>query len=259
MIAERLRLLRCERKISKRELVSSLPINYSTYANYESGFREPNSDVLQLIARHFDVSVDYILGASDNRKKADDVAVLNEHEHEHIQQYRRLDVHGREMVDMVLQKQIERVNLLIMERRSGDGQDTRIELPVYQQRDTVGLGCYIGNDVCNQFELMRFMSTAVSQKADFCVLVEGDSMEPKIFDNDIVFVKAMPRIEPDNIGLFMYEGEPYCKRLRVDYKNGSIYLESLNKAVSPMLIAKPEKLRTIGLVIGIAERSEDIR
>ena len=67
MIAKRLTALRAETGLSKRELVSLLPLNYSTYAKYELGFREPNSDVLQMLAKHFGVSVDFLLGVSEVR------------------------------------------------------------------------------------------------------------------------------------------------------------------------------------------------
>jgi repressor LexA len=78
-------------------------------------------------------------------------------------------------------------------------------------------------------------------------------MEPKINDGDIVFVKAVPKVEPDNVGIFVYDGEAYCKRLRIDQTKGVVILESLNKAFAPKKITQPESLRTVGLVIGIAE------
>ena len=257
MIAERLRGLRREKGLSKRELVSMLPLNYSTYANYESGFREPNSEVLQTLARHFCVSIDYLLGVSENRRKADEIAILNEVEHEHITGYRQLDTHGREMVDVVLQKELERINFLSVRAKAVHQSKTVDEewimLPVYQQKVSAGLGNYLNDDSNDDFEMMRFVTTPVSQKADFCIRVRGDSMEPKICDSAIVFVKAMPKVDPDNVGIFIYEGEAYCKRLRVDHKKGTIYLESLNKSYAPKNIASPENLRTVGLVIGIAE------
>ena len=64
MIADRLKVLRTELNLSKRELVSVLRMNYSTYASYEYGLREPNSNVLLKLAEHFDVSVDYLLDIS---------------------------------------------------------------------------------------------------------------------------------------------------------------------------------------------------
>lgn len=109
MISERLKTLRHEQKIKKSKLVSQLPLNYSTYANYESGIREPNAETLQLLARHFGVSVDYLVGASEVRRKAEDISALTEDEHRHIAEYRKLDTHGRELVDIVINKELERV------------------------------------------------------------------------------------------------------------------------------------------------------
>ena len=253
MISERLRTLRREKNISKRELVSKLPLNYSTYANYESGFREPNSEVLQMLAKHFGVSIDYLLGVSDNRKTADEVAVLTDDEHEHIIQYRQLDTHGRTLVNIVLQKECERVNF-INPLYQGRSDDQWVRLPVYQQKMAARLDSYLGEEGDAAYELMRFVLTPVSQKADFCILIQGDSMEPKICDEDIVFVKSMPKIDPDNVGIFVYDGESYCKRLRVDSLKERIFLESINRSFAPKEITQPENLRTIGLVIGIAER-----
>jgi phage repressor protein C with HTH and peptisase S24 domain len=256
IIGERLRTLRREKGLSKRELVAMLPLNYSTYANYESGFREPNSEVLQMLARYFNVSIDYIIGITENRKKADEIAVLTDSEHEHVQRYRSLDEHGREIVDTILHMECERVNFP-NERPIPDHKQVIdqqwVTLRVYNQRASAGLGNYLSEDSDNDYEMMRFVSTSVSLKADFCVRIKGDSMEPKLCDGNIVFIKAMPQIDPDGVGIFTYEGESYCKRLRIDQKKGAIFLESLNKSYAPKYIQHPDNLRTVGLVIGIAE------
>ncbi|MCL1846091.1 MAG: helix-turn-helix domain-containing protein [Defluviitaleaceae bacterium] len=252
MIADRLRALRKEHGLSKRALVSKLPLNYSTYANYESGFREPNSEVLQILAKHFGVSLDYLLGVSENRRKADEIAITNEKEDDHIKKYRQLDTHGREVVDIILEKEMERVSFLSTRNDAVKNIDDKwILLKVYTQRVSAELATYL-KDV-NDYEEMRFVATQVSERADFCVRIESDSMEPKICDGDIVFVKIVPKVEPDNVGIFVYDGETHCKRLRIDHHRGTVTLESLNKAFAPKQIARPENLHTVGLVIGIAE------
>jgi len=256
VIAERLRLLRREKSMSKRDLVSRLPLNYSTYANYESGFREPNSEVLQLLARYYNVSLDYLLGVSENRKKAEEIAILNEDENDHIMKYRQLDNHGREVVDIILQKEVERVSFLttrIETVKKPLVDDRWIVLKVYNQRASAGLGSYLSDDSDSDYEEMHFAANQVSERADFCVRIKGESMEPKINDGDIVFVKAVPKVDPDNVGIFVYDGEAYCKRLRIDQTKGAVILESLNKSFAPKHITQPDALRTVGLVIGIAE------
>lgn len=252
MIAERLKTLRHELRVSKRELVKNLPINYSTYANYESGFREPNSETLQVLARYFGVSLDYLLGVSNNRKKAEEVAVLTDDEADHIAKYRRLDTHGCELVNLVIEKELERLSYIkpIYDTVEKDW----VLLNVYHQKASAGLGNYLGDDSDTDYEEMRFTATNVSKRADFCIRIKGESMEPKICDGDIVFVKAVPKVDIDSVGIFMYEGEAFCKRLRLNQKKGTLYLESLNRAFASKIITNPEGLRTIGLVIGIAEK-----
>ena len=253
MIAERLRMLRKGMGATKRELVAKIPINYSTYANYESGFREPNSEVLQILATHFGVSLDYLLGMSDNPKKADEVAILNEDEHNHIISYRRLDGHGREMVDLVLRKEEERVIAGSAAQGVVNPSDGRwVVLQVYQQRASAGLGNYLGDYSDSDFETIHFEPNAISSKADFGVRLTGDSMEPKYKDNDIVYVRSTPHLDSGQVGIFIYGGEAYCKKLKIDRRKGRIFLESFNVRYVPKLISQPNQLRTVGLVLGVA-------
>ena len=257
MIAERLRTLRMEKGQSKRDLVAQLPLNYSTYANYESGFREPNSEVLTLLAVHFGVSIDYLLGFSENKRKADDVAILSESEHELVVKYRLLDFHGKEVVDVVLMKEYERHNFMNETARFDKfpAMDGRwVTHRVYRQSSCSKLSNYFLGDTELGFETMRFATTHVSEGADFCVRIENDSMEPKIMSGDIVFVKSVPRVQPESVGVFVYKNDTHCSRLRVEQKTRTLQLVPISKKSHAVKIINQDEFRTIGLVIGIAER-----
>lgn len=75
-IADKLLSLREKEGLTKKALVDKLGIKYSTYANYESGAREPNSEMLKLIATYYDVSIDYILGLDNVDKKVINVSSI---------------------------------------------------------------------------------------------------------------------------------------------------------------------------------------
>ncbi len=62
---ERLRQLRKSRNISQQKLGAYLNYGYTAIANYESGRNEPSFDTLMKIATFFDVTVDYLIGLSD--------------------------------------------------------------------------------------------------------------------------------------------------------------------------------------------------
>ena len=247
MLSERLRQLRKEAGYTKRALLKHMPLNYSTYANYESGIREPNFKVLQTIAKFYDVSMDYILGATDDPSK------LTDKECDYIKRYRILDAHGRRLVDFVLKVESERIALGSQKRKSQKREQNCIALQVFNQRASAGLGNYLDDYSDSDFEVLSFLSNPVSIKADFGVRLQGDSMKPKYKDNDVVCVKSVPRIDPEQIGIFIYGGEAYCKRLKIDRHKCEIYLESLNKKYAPKLISQPDQLKTVGLVLGVAE------
>lgn len=63
----RIKSLREEQQKSKAQIARELNMPYTTYVNYENEAREPNSEVLIQIANYFKVSVDYLIGRTENR------------------------------------------------------------------------------------------------------------------------------------------------------------------------------------------------
>lgn len=63
----RLKELRKEKGISQLKLAMDLSANQNTISRYETGEREADYEMLIKIADYFNVSVDYLLGRTDNR------------------------------------------------------------------------------------------------------------------------------------------------------------------------------------------------
>lgn len=66
MIDTRIKALREKENISQKELAKNLGVSSSTIAMYETGKRNPDSDMLKRIGDYFNVSVDYLLGRTDS-------------------------------------------------------------------------------------------------------------------------------------------------------------------------------------------------
>jgi transcriptional regulator with XRE-family HTH domain len=66
-LGERLAALRKEKGLSQAELAKLLNIGQSTIAMYERNRRTPDPATLKRLADFFDVSVDYLLGRTNNR------------------------------------------------------------------------------------------------------------------------------------------------------------------------------------------------
>lgn len=67
VFSQRLHDLRVERGITQKELADRLSLGRSTVAGYEVKGKQPDNARLCLLADFFGVSVDYLLGHTDNR------------------------------------------------------------------------------------------------------------------------------------------------------------------------------------------------
>lgn len=73
VIGERIKSLRKEKGLLQRELAKNLGMTQQTISLYESGHREPDWKTLNKIAEYFNVSVDFLLGNTDEPRSADKV------------------------------------------------------------------------------------------------------------------------------------------------------------------------------------------
>ena len=64
----RLKELRKKKGISQLKLATDLNTTQNTISRYETGEREPGIDELIKIADYFNVSVDYLIGRTENPK-----------------------------------------------------------------------------------------------------------------------------------------------------------------------------------------------
>ena len=68
-VGTRIAELRNNAHMSQFQLAKVLKIGTSTLGMYETNKREPSPKVLKRIADHFNVSIDYLLGRSNNKKE----------------------------------------------------------------------------------------------------------------------------------------------------------------------------------------------
>jgi len=68
MIGRRIKHLRKEMNLLQKDLAEKLNLTQQTISLYESEKRQPDYETLQKIANFFNVSVDYLLGRTDEKK-----------------------------------------------------------------------------------------------------------------------------------------------------------------------------------------------
>lgn len=242
MIGEKLKEIRESMNMNKKEFAQYLGLKYTTYNGYETEAREPASDFLILISEKFDVSIDYLLGLKSNSEILHSYQ-LRSGEYEYIKKYRSLDSFGQETVNMILDRELKRIEM--MDNSATNKSDGKIIRPTrfmayYQKLASAGTGEYIFDDI--PIDTIEVPLDEISEKADFVIGVNGKSMEPTFYDGDKVFVERCQIIETGKIGVFMVNNECVIKEA------GETGLISHNKNYKT--IPGNESIQCIGKVLG---------
>ena len=76
-IGERIKLLRKENNYTQEQFGDIFGLVKSTVSLYESGKSNPDDEIKQKIADHFDVSIDWLLGRTEERSTVDKIINKN--------------------------------------------------------------------------------------------------------------------------------------------------------------------------------------
>ena len=238
--------------LTQLQVAERLGITKSTYCNYESGKREPDVAKIKKIAKALGISADALLETGHDSKKA---PAFSAEAMEIAKTFEQLDGHGRGAVKAILD--FEHASAVAEKRQSGTPKrpelkvrkrsDGFVDYRVYDQPAAAGLGNYLDDPA---YHIEQYPANVVPDGADFGIRISGTSMSPDIPDGCTVFVQSRSSIEPGSIGIFLLNGEAYCKKLTVDREKGQIRLVSINKAYQDRIIEECDDFSTMGLVLG---------
>ncbi len=112
-------------------------------------------------------------------------------------------------------------------------------IPLYDLPVSAGTGAFLDSDA---YELIDVDET-VPLDATFAVRISGDSMQPRFVDQQVIYVKQQQSLEDGEIGIFLLNGDAYCKKL------SSNKLISLNSKYAPIVFSEFDELRIYGKVV----------
>lgn len=227
-IAEVLSGLRREKGFTQPDVASYLSAHGCSVTNkavskWEQGATMPDAEQFILLCELYGVRD--VLKVF--RKKADVLDKLNSYGHRRLEEYARLLA----LSDEFLREPINR-----------QSRATRA-LPLYDLPVSAGTGLFLDS---SHYELIDVEDT-VPIDATFAVRVRGDSMTPKYVDQQIVYVKQQQSLEDGDYGIFLLNGDAYCKKFR---SGPDVQLLSLNKRYAPITITENDELRVVGKVVG---------
>ena len=252
MIKDKLREVRERTGMNKKEFAEYIGIKYTTYNNYETGAREPDSEFLIRFSKKFNVSTDFLLGLQED-KEIPYSYELKASEYEHIEKYRSLDPHGQQTVDYILDRELDRTTQAKESADTIEHLQQRLAIRSIPPRFYAYYGKIAAAGTSVEFSdiaagVRAYPENELNKNADYVIGVRGDSMEPEYSDGDIVYVQKTDHIEIGDIGIFQKGNNIYIK------KAGENGLISLNSNYPP-LTAGGDRIIVLGKVLGKAEKN----
>ncbi len=228
-IGEILASLREERGLSQHDVARMLrdqDINVSNQAisKWENGYTMPNADQFLMLCKLYEVK-----------------DVLHSFLGDFVKYpIERLNREGKQKVDEYIELLLAS-GLYSLDRKAEKVQVLR-SLPLYDIAVSAGTGQFLDS---SNYETVE-VGSEVPMEGNFGVRISGDSMEPRFIDGQIVWVRQQQTLNNGEIGIFLLDGNAFCKKLYKDEDKAKLI--SLNSKYAPIEIKGD--VRVLGKVVG---------
>ena len=223
--------------MSMSELARRVGIAKSTMSRYFNKTRECPLNKADDFARIFNITPEFLLGIQkENKEKPEILTIYNQLEEP--RQEKVLDFANAQLDEQESSKVAS-----IFEKVSNE--DYIIDY--VEGLVAAGHGTLQEDNLHMEVKLR---AEDVPEDYDTIAKVAGDSMEPLIEDNDLLFIRVASQIDINSIGIFQINGKNFVKKLKRDY-DGSWYLQSLNSGYEEIHLSENDDIRTIGEVVDI--------
>ncbi|QBX16364.1 S24 family peptidase [Streptococcus gordonii] len=257
--SKRLRQIMSERNLRQVDILEKskpfqkqlgVKMGRSALSQYVTGKSKPDDKKLYLLSKTLNVSEAWLMGYDVERKRVpdDERNSISNEQPEILPIYNKLEKPRQEKVLSYAKDQLEEQensNIISIFNKSQDDEDYITDY--VEGLVAAGHGTFQEDNLHME---VRLRANDVPDEYDTIAKVAGDSMEPLIEDNDLLFIRVASQIDINSIGIFQINGKNFVKKLKRDY-DGSWYLQSLNSGYEEIHLTENDDIRTIGEVVDI--------
>ena len=226
-----------EKGMSMSELARQVGIAKSTMSRYFNRTREFPLNKTDDFAKALGMTPEYLLGIQKvNNIEPEILTIFNQ-----LDEDRQANV--VDYATALLNEQVSMKTSTVLEKYKDDD----YVIDYVEGLVAAGHGTFQEDNLHMEVKLR---TEDVPESYDTIAKVAGDSMEPLIEDNDLLFIKVTSQVDINSIGIFQINGKNFVKKLKRDY-GGSWYLQSLNSGYEEIHLSENDDIRTIGEVVDI--------
>lgn len=242
-IAENIKKLRKNHGYTQKDLANILQVKPTAISAWESGRNKPLMDKVTIMATLFDVSTSDIVGDTFNKNNSI-LSLINETSSQ-LNPPRQQKVYNFAKHELEEQQESERRNKIQSLQKYREMKEQKEEFADIEWYGCASAGT--GEFMFDNKEVISLPKKQIPLEADFCLTVNGDSMEPLIHHHDYIFVSKQDTLFNGNIGVVIVDGEAFIKK--VFFENDKARLQSFNKKYKDIIVDDSNDFRIIGKVV----------
>lgn len=242
-IAENIKKLRKNHGYTQKDLANILQVKPTAISAWESGRNKPLMDKVTIMATLFDVSTSDIVGDTFNKNNSI-LSLINETSSQ-LNPPRQQKVYEFAKHELEEQQESERRNKIQSLQKYREMKKQKEEFADIEWYGCASAGT--GEFMFDNKEVISLPKKQIPLEADFCLTVNGDSMEPLIHHHDYIFVSKQDTLFNGNIGVVIVDGEAFIKK--VFFENDKARLQSFNKKYKDIIVDDSNDFRIIGKVV----------
>ena len=269
-IGSRIKNLRLEHNLSIQQLAEIVGKSKGNISGYENDKFEPSAQTIIAIAEYFSVSTDWILKGekfqnqnSSSIKKSsfseNSIPSLSKESKKDLEkfisflQYKEQEIAKKQAENIKETSPNYPTNTISISEHIKE--ETRLDINEEDQepkKELRILGYTAAGEPIDMpddiYGLGDVIKVPADIKADFALTVKGDSMEPRIPNESVVYVKKQDTVDNGQIAIVSINNTVTCKIFK--QKNDIIYLHSINPNYNPIVIDNEDiDFKIIGKVI----------
>lgn len=224
--------------MSNEALGEIVGVNRTTVSRWRSGERSPKIEKLPEIARVFNVDARIFVGELSMQNKIETI-------YNQLEPSRQTKVYNFAVEELEEQENDDNTNISELEAyRNRKRKAQKItDFPCFGFAGA-GLGEALQEE---KPEYIPLPSSVIPPEADFCLLVNGDSMEPSFLNGTYVFINIVHGVHSGTVAVVILNGEGLLKR--VWFENNIARLESFNKKYEDIVVTEHDDFRIVGKVV----------
>lgn len=238
---EKIRNARKAKDYTQKQLADKIGAKHNSVSDWENNKNMPDPNTIEFLCGVLEITPNYLLDASEEE--------FSPFEKLFVKKYRNLDDFGKESVEIILNRETERVKQIRWQEEYIESLKSEVSAESFPTRIWAYYGKIASAGTSVEFTDMvagtkEYPVTKENESADYTIGVNGNSMEPLYNDGDVVFVKHTTHLHIGDIGIFQKDNNIYIKQV------GENCLVSLNSNYDPIKIG--DGIRVWGKVLGKA-------